>query len=480
MSDVDIIETDCMGDLLLDHEVKHAGPGPHPGTGTPQEAHGGDGVDLPSDPTTRARAGIFEGVTEAINLIDEGERMAAVLQDAIDSGQLSDEPMGGPAGDQSPLGLFKALKEAIPVYERAARLEAGADPDAPVHGGMDISSFESLQSAVKDVEDKRLKTPLLLMVLSDPKKLEGVVTRSKRREERGVEPVDEIRLVKKDRRTYAEDFKREVQEQVVARWKEDMLDAREVIAALNTLGAMLVFVIRDPPRKWLDVALGFAAGVMLAASFTSLIIPGIEAGGVERVLVGFFLGVLILDQADRWVPHVHILVTGRERPDPGRANPPLDTTDSRYASVILFIVAITLHNMPEGLAVGVGFGSGDIGNAIALMLAIGIQNIPEGLAVSIAAVNAGFDRNFYAMLAGIRAGVVEIPLAVFGALAITVSASVLPYAMGFAAGGMLFVISDEIVPETHRHGHERAATMGTMIGLAIMLYLDIVFAGVSI
>ena len=143
-------------------------------------------------------------------------------------------------------------------------------------------------------------------------------------------------------------------------------------------------------------------------------------------------------------------------------------------SVLLFTVAITLHNMPEGLAVGVGFGSGDIGNAVSLMLAIGIQNIPEGLAVSVAAVNAGLGRRWYAAVAGIRAGLVEIPLAVFGAWAVVVAAPLLPYAMGFAAGGMLYVIGDEIIPETHAHGYERIATLGFMTGAALMLTLDVV------
>jgi ZIP family zinc transporter len=123
--------------------------------------------------------------------------------------------------------------------------------------------------------------------------------------------------------------------------------------------------------------------------------------------------------------------------------------------------------------VGVGFGSGDLGTAIPLMLAIGIQNIPEGLAVSVAAVNAGLDRRSYAAFAGIRSGLVEIPLAVLGAYAVQTVSVLLPYAMGFAAGAMLFVISDEIVPETHTRGHERVATLGTMLGVVVMLYLDI-------
>lgn len=271
-----------------------------------------------------------------------------------------------------------------------------------------------------------------------------------------------------------------------------------VIAALNMVGALLVLVWRDPSERSLDAALGFAAGVMLAASFTSLIVPGIEfasepgyaaftplgveLAGVETVVIGFVLGVLLLDQADKWVPHVHVLITGRIREDrgatPATANGGLadGVDDSRLAGVLLFIIAITLHNMPEGLAVGVGFGSGDVGNALALMIAIGVQNIPEGLAVAVAARNAGLGSLFYAAVTGVRAGLVEIPLAVFGAWAVAVAEPILPYAMGFAAGGMLFVISDEIVPETHSHGHERVATMGTMAGLLVMLYLDVVLA----
>jgi ZIP family zinc transporter len=246
-----------------------------------------------------------------------------------------------------------------------------------------------------------------------------------------------------------------------------------VIAGLNLVGASLVLVWRNPSQWSLDGALGFAAGVMLAASFTSLILPGIEFGGANgllEVIVGIVLGVVLLDRADRWVPHVHVLITGRQRSD--QTIPEAD-----LAPILLFIVAITIHNMPEGLAVGVGFGSGNVTEGLSLMLAIGLQNIPEGLAVSVAAVNAGFDRQSYAALTGIRAGLVEIPLVLLGAWAVTVSGVILPYAMGFAAGGMLFVISDEIVPETHSNDNERIATLGLMAGVIVMLYLDVTLAG---
>ncbi|WP_338729895.1 ZIP family metal transporter [Haladaptatus sp. DJG-WS-42] len=252
-----------------------------------------------------------------------------------------------------------------------------------------------------------------------------------------------------------------------------------VIASLNLLGASLVLVWRNPSEKALDGALGFAAGVMLAASFTSLIIPGIEQysnGNPLPVLTGVVLGALFLDRSDMLVPHAHYLLSGRSRPDAAHPSTNLPVNDERLSGVVLFILAITLHNMPEGLAVGVGFGSGNIDTAIPLMLAIGIQNIPEGLAVSVAAINAGLDRRFYAAFAGIRSGVVEIPLAVFGAYAVQTVSALLPYAMGFAAGAMLFVISDEIIPETHTGGNERVATFGVIFGAVVMLYLDISLA----
>jgi ZIP family zinc transporter len=258
-----------------------------------------------------------------------------------------------------------------------------------------------------------------------------------------------------------------------------------VIASMNLIGASLVLVWRNPSERALDGLLGFAAGVMLAAAFTSLIIPGIEeysGGNPLPTLIGVGLGALFLDRADALVPHAHYLLTGSRRADAAGQHETLPVSDERLAGVVLFILAITLHNMPEGLAVGVGFGAaaGDparIGGALSLMLAIGIQNVPEGLAVSVAALNAGLDRRLYAAIAGVRAGVVEIPLAVLGAVAVATVEPLLPYAMGFAAGAMLFVISDEIIPETHRSGYERVATLGVMAGVIVMLYLDIALAG---
>ncbi|MFH1574081.1 MAG: ZIP family metal transporter [Acidobacteriota bacterium] len=236
------------------------------------------------------------------------------------------------------------------------------------------------------------------------------------------------------------------------------------ITFLNAMGALLVLFVVNISQKVLDATLGFAAGVMLTASFTSLILPGIEYGGVVPVILGMVLGTVFLDLADHLIPHAHFIM-GKEGGSTGRVK-----------AVWLFIIAITLHNMPEGLAVGVGFGSGDLNAAFTLMIAIGLQNVPEGLAVAISSLNAGLGRRFYASFVGIRAGLVEIPMAMLGAWAVVSMQAVLPYAMGFAAGAMLYVISDEIIPETHRKGHERVSTLGLMAGALVMLYLDVALA----
>ncbi len=238
------------------------------------------------------------------------------------------------------------------------------------------------------------------------------------------------------------------------------LAAGAVIAGLNAVGAMAILVWRRPSERFLDGALGFAAGVMLTASYTSLILPGIERGGVGEVIAGLGLGAAMLFAGDRYVPTLHPMraETGEE--------------GDRLRAVWLFILAVTLHNAPEGLAVGVGFGSGDLENALTLLMAIGIQNIPEGLAVSVAALNVGMGAAYYAGVVGVRAGLVEIPMALLGAWGVQMASPLLPYAMGFAAGAMIYVIVHEIVPDTHGKEHARLATVGLMTGVVVMLYLD--------
>jgi zinc transporter, ZIP family len=236
------------------------------------------------------------------------------------------------------------------------------------------------------------------------------------------------------------------------------------------VGALAILVWRRPSARSLDAALGLrrrrhAHGLLHQPDPAR----ASRSAACGRWSSGIVLGALVLDRADVWVPHIHVLVTGRRRADaaPGGAG------DRRVAGVILFIVAITLHNMPEGLAVGVAFGGGAVARRDHADAGDRHAELPEGLAVAVAARNAGMGGRWYAAFTGFRAGLVEVPLAVLGAWAVAQAAPLLPYAMGFAAGGMLFVISDEIIPETHARGHERLATLGTMIGVLVMLVLDV-------
>lgn len=232
-------------------------------------------------------------------------------------------------------------------------------------------------------------------------------------------------------------------------------------AFFNLAGATPVLLLERVPEEALNVGLGFSAGIMLGASFTSLIVPGIRIGGAAPVLLGIVLGAIIVTLADGLLPHMHFIM-GRE-----------GASSNVIRGIWLFVMAITIHNMPEGLAVGVGFASGDVEAATLLMLAIGLQNIPEGLSVGFSLLATRSYSRRYAYSASALSGFIEPPLALLGAFAASLMHSMLPYAMGFAAGAMLFVISDEIIPETHRRGHERAASYGLIAGLVIILALDL-------
>lgn len=225
------------------------------------------------------------------------------------------------------------------------------------------------------------------------------------------------------------------------------------------VGALPVLFVKRPSKRYLDLMLGFAAGVMLAASVFSLLIPAIDDGGVWVAVGGMLLGALVLHLIDRLVPHEHF-IRGHEGPS------------SRLRKIWLFILAITIHNFPEGLAVGVGFGGGAIGPAIALAVGIGLQNMPEGLAVALPLAGEGYSRGralFYATLTGL----VEPIGGLLGVSLVLIAKPILPWGLAFAAGAMLFVISDEIIPESHRNGHERLATLGVMVGFAVMMLLDV-------
>jgi len=226
------------------------------------------------------------------------------------------------------------------------------------------------------------------------------------------------------------------------------------------LGALPALLVRKVKPALMDTMLGFAAGVMLAATFFSLLAPALEAGGIGSTALGFLLGVLFLDTADRLTPHLHF-IAGAEGPG------------SRLRKIWLFVLAITLHNFPEGLAVGVGFGMGDINRGIALALAIGLQNMPEGLAVALS-LTEDYGRKKAVGIATLT-GLVEPVGALLGAGTVSFARGLLPYGLAFAAGAMLFVISDEIIPESHRRGFQRQATFGIIGGFLIMMFLDNLF-----
>lgn len=239
-----------------------------------------------------------------------------------------------------------------------------------------------------------------------------------------------------------------------------------LLAGMATgVGALPALVLKNVSRNVLNIMLGASAGVMLAATSFSLVIPGIESGeilwpgyGVYIVGSGMLFGAVTLDLIDKWLPHEHFF-KGPEGPS------------SNLKRIWLFVIAITIHNFPEGMAVGVGFGSGDIGSGISLAIGIGIQNMPEGLAVALPLLGLGYSR-WKAFWIAAFTGLVEPVGGLLGAGAVTVFEPILPFALAFAAGAMLFVISDEIIPETHARGKSRQATYGVMIGFVIMMALD--------
>jgi len=235
-----------------------------------------------------------------------------------------------------------------------------------------------------------------------------------------------------------------------------------LLAGLATgAGAMPVLFTRRISDRLLDVMLGFSAGVMLAATAFSLIVPAIDLGGPWVVALGIALGAFILHLIDRFVPHLHPALGLEGRP-------------SRLSRIWLFVLAITIHNFPEGLAVGVSFGSGDVAAGLVIAMAIGLQNMPEGLAVALPLLREGYTRR-KALWYGTLTGLVEPVGGLLGVTLVSVFISILPWGLAFAAGAMLFVVSDEMIPESHRKGFEREATFGLIAGFVIMMLLDCLF-----
>jgi ZIP family zinc transporter len=242
-----------------------------------------------------------------------------------------------------------------------------------------------------------------------------------------------------------------------------------LVAGLFTgIGALGVFFVRRLSVKLEDGLLSIAAGIMLAATFFSLILPAIEYGEIQFhsknlsvmvVIAGILSGAAALFIMHRYLPHEHFL-TGHEGPD-----------TKKFRRIWLFVIAITLHNFPEGMAVGVGFAGGDISNGMSLAAGIGIQNIPEGLAVSVSLLAIGYSR-LQSFLVGFLTGLAEPIGGLFGSMAVSFADPLMPFFLAFAAGAMLFIISDEIIPETHRRGFENLATFSLLFGFTCMMYLD--------
>ncbi|MUM77284.1 ZIP family metal transporter [Pseudodesulfovibrio sp. F-1] len=244
---------------------------------------------------------------------------------------------------------------------------------------------------------------------------------------------------------------------------------------MTALGAAVVFAGRDVSKRTLDIMLGFAAGVMIAASYWSLLAPAIEMsehmGAFKFVpaAVGFVLGAAFLRLVDIFLPHLHIHAPRSEA----------EGVKTDWNSSILLVLAITLHNIPEGLAIGVAFGavaagfdSATLGGAVALAIGIGIQNFPEGTAVSVPLRRQGLSRRksfFY----GQASGAVEPVAAVIGAATVFLAEPILPYALAFAAGAMIFVVVEEVIPESQASGYGDQATMGCIFGFTVMMILDV-------
>lgn len=239
------------------------------------------------------------------------------------------------------------------------------------------------------------------------------------------------------------------------------------VGGATVFGALIGFLFKKPSHRMHDMILSFAAGVMLAAAVIGLVLPSLEYGeGWTSLLVtvaGIFCGALCLNLVDRLVPHLHKLTGGEMEGHP-------DGT-SRLNKTLLFVIAIAIHNLPEGIAAGVSFGSGDVGQAITVAGGIALQNIPEGMVIIAPMIAVGISRRKTFLIA-LGTGVVEVIGTLIGYFAVSISTAILPFALAFAGGTMLYVISDEMIPETHAHGSEMGATYSLLAGFALMLVFD--------
>ena len=237
------------------------------------------------------------------------------------------------------------------------------------------------------------------------------------------------------------------------------------VGGATVIGSVIGFLFKKLSHRFSDIILSFAAGVMLAAAVLGLVLPSIEYGGKYGILItviGIFAGALCLNLIDKLVPHLHKLM-GADIEAHNNAN---------LSKVLLFVTAIAIHNLPEGIAAGVGFGSGDTAQALMIAGGIALQNIPEGMVIIAPMLAAGV-RPGRTFLCAMFTGLVEVVGTLVGYFAVSVSAVILPFALAFAGGTMLYVISDEMIPETHAHGSERGATYALLVGFCIMLVTDV-------
>ncbi len=239
------------------------------------------------------------------------------------------------------------------------------------------------------------------------------------------------------------------------------------VGGATVIGALLGFIFKKASHRFSDIVLAFAAGVMLAAAVLGLILPAVEYGGKYGLIVtvaGIFAGAAALNLIDKLVPHLHRLMEdGSEEHHRSNAN---------LSKVLLFVSAIAIHNLPEGIAAGVGFGSGNEAEALVIAGGIALQNIPEGMVIIGPMLAAGV-KPAKTFLCAALTGVVEVVGTLIGFFAVSLSQAILPFALAFAGGTMLYVISDEMIPETHAHGSQRGATYALLVGFCVMLISDI-------
>ena len=237
------------------------------------------------------------------------------------------------------------------------------------------------------------------------------------------------------------------------------------VGAATVFGALLGFLFKNISHTFSDIVLSFAAGVMLAAAVLGLILPSVDYGGKWGLLItviGIFVGAVSLNLIDKLVPHLH-KIAGADLEE---------HKNTSLGKVLLFVTAIAIHNLPEGIAAGVGFGSGDNAQAIIIALGIALQNIPEGMVIIGPMLSAGVKPKRTFLIAA-ATGLVEVVGTLIGYFAVSIASAILPFALAFAGGTMLYVISDEMIPETHAHGHQRGATYALLVGFCLMLVTDI-------